>query len=66
MSKTLLVKPRTKNDLKLISNLLKKLKIESSLIDDEQLEDAGLTLLMKEADRTKKVSRDLIMRKLSR
>lgn len=66
MSKTLLVKPRTKNDLKLISNLLKKLKIESSLIDDEQLEDAGLTLLMKEADRTKKVSRHLIMRKLSR
>ena len=66
MSKTLLVKPRTKNDLKLISELLKKLNIESSLIDEEKLEDAGLTLLMKEADRTKKVSRDLIMKKLSR
>ena len=66
MSKTLLVKPRTKDDLKLISELLKKLKIESSLIDEDELEDAGLTLLMKEADRTKKVSRDLIMKKLSR
>ena len=66
MSKTLLVKPRTKDDLKLISELLKKLKIESSLIDEDELEDAGLTLLMKEADRTKKVSRDSIMKKLSR
>ncbi len=66
MSKTLLVKPRTKGDLKLLSELLKKLKIESSLVDDEQLEDAGLTLLMKEADRSRKVSRDLIMKKLSR
>ncbi len=66
MSKTLLVKPRTKADLKLLSELLRKLKIESSLVDDEQLEDAGLTLLMKEADRSRKVSRDLIMKKLSR
>ncbi len=66
MSKTLLVKPRTQGDLKLLSELLKKLKIESSLVDDEQLEDAGLTLLMKEADRSRKVSRDLIMKKLSR
>jgi len=66
MSKTLLVKPRTKGDLKLLSELLKKLKIESSLVDDEQLEDAGLALLMKEADRSRKVSRDLIMKKLSR
>ncbi|MBK7268158.1 MAG: hypothetical protein IPI07_01120 [Flavobacteriales bacterium] len=32
----------------------------------EELEDLGLLMLMLEADRTKTVSRDTIMRKLSR
>ena len=35
-------------------------------LSTEELEDMGLLMLMLEADATKKVSRDTIMRKLSR
>ncbi len=64
MGKALVVEPRTKSDLKFLSDLLDKLGIKSSLVDEEAIEDAGLSSLMKEADRTKKVSRKSVMKKL--
>jgi hypothetical protein len=64
MGKALVVKPRTKSDLKFLSDLLDKLGIKSSLVDEGAIEDAGLSSLMKEADRTKKVSRKSVMKKL--
>ncbi|MFZ1081164.1 MAG: hypothetical protein WAO19_04480 [Candidatus Kryptoniota bacterium] len=64
MSRALIVKPKTKSDLRFLSDLLNKLGIKSSLVDDEAIEDAGLSSLMKEADRTKRVSRKSIMKKL--
>ncbi len=64
VSRALIVKPKTKSDLRFLSDLLNKLGIKSSLVDDEAIEDAGLSSLMKEADRTKRVSRKSIMKKL--
>jgi hypothetical protein len=64
MSRALVIKPKTKSDLKFLSDLLNKLGIKSSLIDEEAIEDAGLSSLMKEVDRTKKVSRKTLMKKL--
>lgn len=64
MSRALIIRPRTKSDLRFLSDLLNKLGIKSRLVDEEALEDAGLSLLMKEADRTKKVSRKSVMKKL--
>ncbi len=64
MGKALVVKPKTQSDLKFLSDLLHKLGIKSSLIDEEAIEDAGLSSLMKETDRTKKVSRKSVMKKL--
>ncbi len=66
VSRALIVKPKTKSDLRFLSDLLNKLGIRSSLVDEEAIEDAGLSSLMKEADRAKKVSRNSIMKKLKR
>ena len=62
----LLVSVKDKAELKLISDLLKKMQIESKLLTEEQREDFGLIKLMKQADRTQKISREKVMAKLGR
>lgn len=64
MNRAIVIKPKTKSDLRFLSDLLKKLGIRSSLVDEEAIEDAGMSSLMKEADRSRKVSRKSIMKKL--
>ena len=48
-----------------VNALLKKLGISSKLLTVEEMEDFGLGILMKEADRSKKVSKNIILKKLS-
>ena len=62
----LLVSVKDKAELKLISDLLKKMQIETKLLTEEQREDFGLIKLMKQADRTQKISREKVMAKLGR
>ncbi|MGP8215715.1 MAG: hypothetical protein ACLQQ4_09155 [Bacteroidia bacterium] len=61
---TLIVSPKTSSELKLVEKLLKGLGIPAHSITEEEREDIGLSILMKQADRSKKVSRESIMRKL--
>ena len=61
----ILVQPKSKSDLKLLSELLKKMKISSHLISAEEKEDIALLSLTNEADRKKKVSKDQIVSKLT-
>ena len=61
----LIVQAKDRVELKFISDLLKKMQIESKLLTEEQQENLGLIKLMKEADRTQKVSREKVMDKLS-
>lgn len=63
--KALVIKPKNINELKFISALLKKLGIDSSNISAEELEDIGMSKLLRKVDKTKKVSRSVIMKKLS-
>ena len=63
---TLLVSFTDKKELKLISDLLKKMKIEVKILSAEEREDIGLAKLMKKVDRTQKVSREQVMAKLGR
>ena len=63
--KALVIKPKDVKELRFVSALLKKLGINSSSITLEELEDIGLSKLMREADKSKKVSRLEIMKKLS-
>ena len=63
--KALVIKPKNDTELKFVSALLKKLGINSSSLSLEDLEDIGLSKLMHKSDKTKKVSRLEIMKKLS-
>ena len=62
--KALLIKPKNDTETKFISDLLKKLGISARLMNEEEVEDYGMSLLMKDVDRTKKVSRETVMKKL--
>jgi reverse gyrase len=63
--KALVIKPKNSSELKFISSLLKKLGIDSSSVNQEELEDVGLSKLMRQVDKTKKASRAEIMKKLT-
>lgn len=62
--KAVLITPKNESELKFVSNLLKKLGIEISTMSEEELEDLGLSKMMKKVDRTKKVSKESILKKL--
>ncbi len=62
----LLISVKDKAELKLITDLLKKMRIEALRLTEEEQENLGLVYLMKQADRSQKVSRDEVMEKLGR
>jgi hypothetical protein len=61
----IVINPKSSEELKFISELLKKLGVKSKVLSDEDSEDLGLALLMREADRTETVSEEEIMSKLN-
>ena len=63
--KSVVITPRNRKELLFVNALLKKLGISSKLLTVEEMEDFGLGILMKEADRSKKVSKNIILKKLS-
>jgi hypothetical protein len=62
--KSLIISPKNKEELKFVEALLNKLGVATKALTEEEIEDAGLSLLMKDVDRTKKVSKEVIMKKL--
>ncbi|MFY0598576.1 MAG: hypothetical protein JXR03_02815 [Cyclobacteriaceae bacterium] len=61
---SIVINPKSSQELKFISELLKKLGVKSKVISDEDTEDLGLSLLMKDVDRSDVVSEDEIIAKL--
>jgi len=61
---SIVITPKTEDEAKLITDLLKKMNISSNVITDEEKEDLGLLKMMNEADTNDLVSREEIMRKL--
>ncbi len=61
---TLIVTLKDKHELQLVSDMLKKMKINAKKLSEEEREDIGLTKLMKQANRSEKVSRELVMKSL--
>jgi hypothetical protein len=61
---SLLISTENKDELIFLESLLKKLGIKSKMLTDEEREDFGLALLMKEADNDKTVSYEKVMKKL--
>jgi len=63
--KAIVVTPKNSNELKFVTDLLKKLGVGSSTVNQEDLEDLGMSKLMRQVDKTKRASRKEIMKKLS-
>ena len=63
--KALVIKPKDDNEFKFVADLLKKLGIGSSFLTAEELEDMGLSKLMRGVNKSKKVSREDVMKKLA-
>jgi hypothetical protein len=63
--KSIVITPKDARELKFVSELLDKLGISSRVLTEEDKEDIGLSVLMEKVDRTSKVSRETIMKKLS-
>ncbi len=63
--KALVITPKNDNEFKFLADLLKKLGVNSSALSYEDLEDIGMSKLMRGIDKTKKASRTEVMKKLS-
>lgn len=63
--KALVVTPKNRDEFKFVADLLKKLGVGSSTVTQEELEDIGMSKLMRQIDKTKKASRTEIMKKLT-
>jgi len=61
---TIIVQPKTKAEMQLISDMLKKMRVASKVLNDEEREDLGLAMLMRQANRNEKVSRNKVIDKL--
>jgi len=61
---TLIVTLKDKHEMQLVSDMLKKMKINAKKLSDEEREDIGLSKLMKQANRSEKVSREQVMKSL--
>ena len=62
--KGMVITAKTQTEYKFLTDLLKKLGITSSMVSEEDLEDLGLSKMIKSVNNSKKVSREGIMQKL--
>ena len=62
--KAIVITPKSDNEYKFLSNLLTKLGVGISALSQEDIEDIGLGKMMATADKSKKISRSEIMKKL--
>jgi hypothetical protein len=63
--KAIVIQPKNSSEYRFIADLLKKLGVGSSSISTEELEDIGMSKLLRDTDKSKKVTRASIMKKLS-
>ncbi|MEQ9423013.1 MAG: hypothetical protein RJQ09_01250 [Cyclobacteriaceae bacterium] len=61
---SIVVNPKNQREFEFISELLQKLGIDSKVLSDEDSEDIGLSILMKDVDRSEIVPASEIMGKL--
>ena len=63
--KAIVVTPKSDTEFRFVSDLLKKLGIGNSALTKDDIEDIGMLKLLNNVDKSKKVSRNVIMKKLS-
>ena len=62
--KSMVITPKNQTEFKFISELLNKLGLSATSLNEEELEDLGLSKMMKGLDKSKKTSRASVMKKL--
>jgi hypothetical protein len=62
---SIVVNPKSEKELQFISELLKKLGVNARVLSDEDTEDLGLSILMKDVDRSDIAPEDEVMSKLN-
>ena len=62
--KAVLINPKDNNELKFVTDLLKKLGIKATEITKEDMEDLAMSRLLKKADKSKKATKAEVMKKL--
>jgi hypothetical protein len=63
--KSIIVTAKDIKEFKFLKGLLSKLKISARELTEEEIEDFGMSILMKQADRSRKASRESVMKKLA-
>lgn len=61
---TLLVTVKDRNEMQLVSDMLKKMRITTKRLSEEEREDLGLSKMMKQAKRSEKVTKEQVMKTL--
>ena len=61
---SIVVNPKSQEELKFLSELLKKLGIDAKVLSDEDVEDLGLSILMKDVDRNDLAKEEEVLAKL--
>ena len=61
---SIVVNPKNPQELQFLSELLQKLGVDAKVLSDEDTEDLGLAVLMKDVDRSDVASEDEVMSKL--
>jgi len=61
---SVIITPKNRKEFEFVTELLTKLKIQNKKLSLTEKEDLGLSLLMRDVDRKKKVSEKIIMKKL--
>ena len=62
--KTIIITPKDRDEELLLHQLIKRMGLQGRTLTDEELEDAGLALIMSKVDRSKVADRERVMRKL--
>ena len=60
----MLINPKNEKEMQFLSELFQKLGVDATVLSDEEAEDIGLSILMKDADRSDLVTEEEIMAKL--
>jgi hypothetical protein len=60
----LIIKSDNRSDLELLKKLVNKMGLQSKSLSEEDIEDLGLAMMMKKADRSKTISREKVFKKL--
>ena len=58
---SIILTPKTPEELAFLANLLKRLNVDIQVLSEEEKEDLGLAMMMRDVNRNEKVSRDEII-----